>query len=150
MSNFRMTKEWETASRAAWARPGGEGFQGDAEGDARGVGEEIGGIESGAEDEVAGAGLADRIEPSGAVELEELDGPGEGESGRADAESGTATEEPGEAEEGHEGPEEIAAVFLDSRREGDGVGTEEEAAGDGEKDPEGIERAAAGHGGEEE
>ena len=59
-----------------------------AEGDADSVGEEVRGVERGAENQAANPVRADQINPRSMVELGEFDGPCKAEGTQSDAQSG--------------------------------------------------------------
>lgn len=59
-----------------------------AEGDTDSVGEEVRGVERGAENQAANPGRADRINPRSMVELGEFDGPCKAEGNQSDPQRG--------------------------------------------------------------
>ena len=61
-----------------------------AEGDADSVGEEVRGVERGAENQAANPGRADRINPRSMVNLGKFDGPRKAEGNQSDLQCGSS------------------------------------------------------------
>lgn len=93
---------------------------GSSDGNGEPVGEEVPGGEEAAEEEDAGEGEAEGVECGGMIELEELDGSGDGSSKRCNRKESPGREQSGKDPVDHQSPESGTAVFDEERREAQG------------------------------